>query len=187
MDQDRGRAVGRDFVVRGLAAFALLTLAACADVRDRRKIVVEPGTDMSRYQSFGVMPFADDGGKKGRALAEHIVKALQDRGLKTVDIDLMQREYRKVRGDAFGLTLFSLSTLRRQTKAELLVTGSITARSFSLLVQELESGEVLINVAIARRAGTIPEDEVRETIMKYLSGEGDPGGGGISAEAVGNP
>lgn len=159
-------------MVAGLGLAALAFLAGCADVRDRRKIVIEPGTDMTRYTVFGVMPFADDGKGRGKVLAEDIVKALEARGLKTVDSELLQKEYRKVKGDAFGLTLFSLSTLRRQTKAEVLVTGSVTAKAFTLLAQELESGDVLVNVSIVRRAGAIPDAEVRETIIKYLVGDG---------------
>ena len=81
-----------------------------------------------------------------------------------------------MKGDSFGLTLFSLSTLRTQTKAEVLITGSVTAKSFTLLAQELESGDVLVNVSIERRVGSIPDAEVRETIMKFLfSDASDPG------------
>jgi hypothetical protein len=175
-------------MVAGLGLAACAFLAGCAGVRDRRKIVIEPGTDMARYAVFGVLPFADDGKGGGKTLAKDIIKALEGRGLKTVDPDLMQKEYRKMKGDSFGLTLFSLSTLRAQTKAEVLITGSVTAKSFTLLAQELESGDVLVNVSIERRAGAIPDAEVRETIMKFLfSDASDHGPSALSAEGLGNP
>ncbi|MBI5625383.1 MAG: hypothetical protein HY924_16520 [Elusimicrobia bacterium] len=179
--------MGRERIIGvwGLAAAAFLASAGCADVRDRRKIKVEPGTDMARYETYGVLPFADDDGKRGKVLTRDLIKALEERGRKTVDPEFLQKEYRKVKGDAFGLTLFSLSTLRNKTKADLLVTGSVTPKTFSVVVQELESGDFIINVSIARRAGEIPDEEVRETIMKYLvgTGEADPSAPGADTLA----
>lgn len=151
-----------------LAAF----LAACSHVRDSKHVEVAPGTEMGRYQVFGVLPFGDNGGGKGRAMAQDVGKALKDKGLQVVEMDVMEKEYRKTKGDTFGMTLFGMNTLRSRTKAEVLVTGSITEKSYSLYVQELESGDMLIDVKAQRRVGEIPRAEVLESMMKYLTGEG---------------
>lgn len=149
-----------------MLAAALLGMLGCAGLESKAKVEVTPGTNIANYRGVGVMPFS---GRGGRAFAEELCKSLRERGIRTVDVALVEKEVGKIKADAFGLTLFQMMAVRQNTGAEALVVGKVGTKTFSVTMIDLESGDEVVKASFGPKFDDYTPKEVKDKVLAVLT------------------
>jgi len=106
--------------------------------------------------------FTDSRGR-GRVTAELVARGLFERGYDVVDLRQMETVFGALKLDySAGLSLESLSEVRRRTRAEALIFGTVDRRwtEVSLMMIDTELGEAVLTAKLRpRRRGPFPGPE----------------------------